>query len=304
MLEQETNYGNPVPPLELRRKDCSSCEGFWAHLQEAADGVKYPSLLWCFRLHCEALPLIPLRNRAIGIQGCSKGLDVHLRGNFLPQIFSLIDAYLSEWNLDIDLDGNIFIVLLGILLSDTTLSLSQRVGDSLSRIAISITSPPGEPAHLKTLRSAFPAKVSLSQPLPLAAAPKKLLSFHHDVFDEEFSLINVPSDDSEEILEHGALEFGRNTAFNDKYHWHNPKRHILPKHLGGEQAKPSDEWQRMRMMRAHQRFISQLTISAATLTGALGARFNRLTIVTTKTDEAQGKRSGNPVRSALDVIFP
>ena len=306
MLEQYSNYGDPVSPLGLRRKYCSSCEGLWERLQEASKGAKYPILFWCFRLHCESLPLIPLQNRAIGTQKCRKDLDAHLQGDLLPQIFSIIDAYLSEWDLDIDLDGNIFIALLGTLLSKTTMPLSQRVGDSLSRIATEITSPTSDPADLKTLGSVFSFQVSRSQHLPLAAAPQTLLPFRHDVFDEDFSLIDIDlsSDDSEEDPEYGALEFGRDTAFNDKYHWHNSKRHILPKYLGGEHAKPTDERQRMKMMRAHQRFISRLTANAATLTGALGARFNRVTIITTKTDQAQGKYSGKTVRSALDAILP
>ena len=293
-LEQKTNYEKPVPPLGLRRKDCSSREDLWARFREAADGMEYPVLLWSFELHCEALPLIPLRNRSIGSQECNPDLDAHLRERFLPKVFSLIDTYLSDWNLDLDLDGNIFIAILGILLSDTSSSLSQRLGDSLSRIAFSIPPPPGDPphSHLETLGSAFPFQVSRSQPRPLAAPPKKLLPFHHDVFNEGFSLIDLPSDNSDEIVEYGALEFGRDTAFNDRYHWHNAKRHILPKHLGGEQSKPSDEVQRARMMKRQQWFMSELTGDAATLTGALGARFNRIIIVTNK---ARGKHSGNPV---------
>ena len=248
--------------------------------------------------------MIPLRNRSIGTQGCNSALDSHLRKHFLPKVFSLIDAYLSDWSLDLDIDGNIFVAMLGILLSDTTTLLSQQLGDSLSRIAISIPSPPGNPQHLETLRSNFSFWISRPQPRPFAAAPTKLLPFHHDVFDEEFSLIGLQSDDSDEIVEYGALEFGRDTAFNDKYHWHNAKRHILPKHLGGEQGKPSNEWQRTRMIKKQQRFMSRLTIDAATLTGALGARFNRITIVTRRADGAQGKHSRNPVCSVLAILSP
>ena len=159
-LERNTNSGNPISPLGLRRKDFSSCQDLWVHLQEAADWMKYPSLLWCFALHCEALPLIPLRNRSIGTQGCNSALDSHLRKRFLPKVFSLIDAYLSDWSLDLDIDGNIFVAMLGILLSDTRSSLSQQLGDSLSRIAISIPSPPGDPQHLETLQSNFPFWIS------------------------------------------------------------------------------------------------------------------------------------------------
>ena len=265
--------------------------------------MKYPSLLWCFILHFEALPFIPLHNRAIGIQSCNSDLDAHLQSDFLPQVFSLIDTYLSEWNLGLDLDGNIFSALLEIMLSDTKLSSSQRLGDSLSRIVTSIASPPDGPGHPKALTSAFPFQASHPQPHLLAAIPQELLPFRHDVFDDSFSLIKLPSRTSKEVVTYGALEFGRDTAFNDQYHWHNAKRHILPKHLGGEQAKPSTELQQMKMMRRHQRFMSRLTINAATLTGALGVPFDRLTIVAARSNEVPGKNSGNPVRSSSTNFF-
>lgn len=290
-LERQTNDGDPISPLEPCRKDCSTRKGLWTHLRRTTGGLKYPSLLECFILHCEALPLIPLRNRTSGGQEFNQDLTAHLQIDFLPKVFSILEMYLSEWNLDIDLDGNILISLLRVLLSDTTLSLSQRLGDSLSQIAVSIT--PSVDMNMKILRSHFPVQVSLPEPRLLAAFQTNLLPFHHDVLDEDFSLIDLPSDNSREVVEYGALEF--DTAFSDKFHWHNAKRPILPKHLGGEQAKPSDEWQRMKMMKKHQRFISQLTMSAATLTGALGTHFNRLTIVTARTEEAQGKYNAHHV---------
>jgi len=302
MLERQSNDGNPVPPLGPRREDLPFREGLWTLFQEVAGGVKYPGLLWCFILHCEALPLIPLRNRTIRVGGCNQDLDAHLRGDFLPKVFSLIDAYLSKWDLDLDLDGNIFTALLMILLSNTTLSLPQRLGDSLSRIANSMS--PADLPNFETLRSAFPVQIPCSQPRILVATQIKLLPFHHNVFDEGFSLIGRSSENSEAIVEYGALEFGKDTAFNDKFHWHNAKRHILPKHLGGEQRKPTDEWQRMKIMKGQQRFMTRLTIDAATLTGALGARFDRLTIVTGKTEKTQGKHTENPVGLTLAVLFP
>jgi hypothetical protein len=301
--EQETDNDNQPSLLKPHRKECSSRESLWMHIQTTADETKYPGLSWCFVLHCEALPLIPLRNRSIGSQRCNKKLETHLRKHFFPKLFPLIESYLSEWNLDLDLDGNIFAALLGIILADATLPLPQLLGDSLSRIAIPVTLRSDDPSCLMTLSSAFPVQLSRSKPLSLPAAPTTLLPFHHDVFDEGFSLIDTFSDsDSEEVIEYGALEFGKDTAFNDKYHWHNAKRQILPKHLGGEQAKPSDDRQRMKMMRRHQRFMSRLTTDAATLTGALGARFNRLTIVTGGTKEAEIKDSGRPVRGAFTSL--
>ena len=302
MRERQVNSGDPISPLRLYQGDPSSRESLWTCLQEASGEMEYPGLLWGFILHCEALPLIPLRNRTIGSQRFNQDLDAHLQGNFLPKLFFLIDSYIAERNLDLDIDGNIFVAFLGILLSDAALSLPQRLGDLLSQTAISIWSPSDDPPHFNVLRSRFPVQLSRSKPCPFAAVPKTLLSFHHKTFNEKFSLIKLSPDETEQATEYGSLEFGRDTAFNDKYHWHNPKQHILPKHLGGGQAKPIDEWQRMRMMRRQQWFMSHLTADAATLTGALGARFNRLTIVSGRTDEAQGKGIKHPVRFTLILL--
>ena len=300
VLEQQTNNGNPIPPLG-HRKDCSSYKDLWTHFQKAVGGMKYPGLLWCFILHCEALLLIPLRNRTAGSRGCNPDLDAHLQGDFLPKVFSIIDSYLSEWDLELDLDGNVFTALLEILLSDTTLSLPQRLGGSLSQIVAPL---PDDALHLKALGSAFSVQASRPQTRVSTVAQTKLLPFHHDVFDEGFSLIDLSSDDSEEDAEYGALEFGTDTAFDDKFHWHNTKRHILPKHPGGNrEINPSDERKRMKAMKWQQRFMSRLTADAATLTGALGVRFNRLTIVTGGTEEAPGKYTGHPVRYVLVILF-
>jgi hypothetical protein len=229
MRERQVNSGDPISPLRLHQGDPSSRESLWTRLRDASGEMEYPGLLWCFILHCEALPLIPLRNRTIGSQRCNQDLDAHLQGYFLPKLFSLVDSYIAERNLDLDIDGNIFAAFLGVLLSDAALSLPQRLGDSLSQTAISIWSSSDDPLHLNALRSRFPVQLSRSKPRPFAAVPKKLLSFHHKIFNEKFSLIKLSPDESEKATEYGSLEFGRDTAFNDKYHWHNSKQHFLPK---------------------------------------------------------------------------
>ena len=301
ILEQKINDGNPVSHLIPWRKDCPSKQGLWTQCREAVSEKQFPGLLWCFMIHCEALPLIPLRNRSIGTQRSLPDLEVHLREVFYPKIFSVIDTYISEWNLDLDIDGNIFVALLGILFSSTKSSLSQRLGNSLSQIASSIVLPSDDSPHFKALKSVFSADILRSRSRLSPLTPKKLLPFHHDVFDEGFSLIDLPTNDSEDIVEYGALEFGKDTIFNDHFHWHNPRRHILPKYLGGGYAKPTDERQRNRLLKTQQWFMSRLTVTAASLTGASGASFSRLIIVTGTTDKPQGKLSDNSVRSAVAV---
>ena len=299
-LEQKINNGIPVPLLVPLRKDFPSMQGLWTQCREAASEMQFPGLLWCFMIHCEALPLIPLRNRIIGRQGSNPDLEAHLREIFYPKIFSLIDSYISEWNLDLDIDGNIFVALLGILLSSTKSSLAQRLGKSLSQIANSIVLAFDDSPHFKALKSVFPAENTNRRSRLSPLTPRKLLPFHHDVFDEGFSLIDLPTNESEDSVEFGALEFGKDTIFNDHFHWHNPTRHILPKYLGGGHAKPKDERQRNKMLKNQQWFMSRLTMTAASLTGAYGASFSRLTIVTGTTNKPQGKPS-NSVRFAVAV---
>ncbi|KAF8556866.1 P-loop containing nucleoside triphosphate hydrolase protein [Imleria badia] len=73
--------------------------------------------------------------------------------------------------------------------------------------------------------------------------------------------------------------FDDGTLFNDTRHWHNHKKSLLPKHLGGEAPlKNATEWQRKKKLRADQRFMKTLHDQAATLTGASGAALHQLKI--------------------------
>ncbi|KAF8551588.1 P-loop containing nucleoside triphosphate hydrolase protein [Imleria badia] len=74
--------------------------------------------------------------------------------------------------------------------------------------------------------------------------------------------------------------FDDGTLFNDTRHWHNHKKPLLPKHLGGEALLANaTEWQRRKKLRADQRFIQTLHDQAATLTGASGAALHQLKIL-------------------------
>ncbi|KAG9309998.1 hypothetical protein JVU11DRAFT_10032 [Chiua virens] len=74
--------------------------------------------------------------------------------------------------------------------------------------------------------------------------------------------------------------FDDDTRFNDTKHWHNHKKPLLPKHLGGE-APPTiePERQRMKKLRSDQRFMKRLHDQAATLTGASGAALRQIKIL-------------------------
>ena len=79
--------------------------------------------------------------------------------------------------------------------------------------------------------------------------------------------------------------FDDGILFNDTRHWHNHKKPLLPKHLGGE-APPANvtQWQRKKMLRSDQRYMKTLHDQAATLTGASGAALHQVKIPLVKAE--------------------
>lgn len=97
--------------------------------------------------------------------------------------------------------------------------------------------------------------------------------------------------------------FDDGTLFNDTRHWHNHKRPILPKHLGGD-ASPANvtEWQRRKRLRADQRFMKTLHDQAATLTGASGTALHQIKIPPVKPGQHSSKV--NPFTQFGCSVYP
>ncbi|RXW18629.1 hypothetical protein EST38_g7225 [Candolleomyces aberdarensis] len=81
------------------------------------------------------------------------------------------------------------------------------------------------------------------------------------------------------FLHFGSVE---GTMFSDTQHWHNQKS-ILPAHLGGLKEKPANSWLAMKRLRKNQRFMFNLQMQAATITGASGSALRQLVIPSVKT---------------------
>lgn len=82
--------------------------------------------------------------------------------------------------------------------------------------------------------------------------------------------------------------FDDGALFNDTQHWHNNKKSLLPKHLGGEESAANvTERERRKKLRADQRFMKTLHDQAATLTGASGAALHQIKIPPVKTASSQ-----------------
>jgi hypothetical protein len=105
------------------------------------------------------------------------------------------------------------------------------------------------------------------------------------------------SDESADVLPSApssqTTKYRDDTLFSDTQHWHNHKRAILPKHLGGDTAAPMTEWQRNRKLRSDQRFMKNMHDQASTLTGASGAMLQQVKIlsVSSLTDQRTAKVS-------------
>jgi hypothetical protein len=86
------------------------------------------------------------------------------------------------------------------------------------------------------------------------------------------------------------FNFGQGVLFSDTLHWHNNKA-ILPRHLGGEDTKPKNEWHRRRTLKSEQRFMATLQRQAGTLTGALGLSLAQIVIpsVGSRPNKLKGK---------------
>lgn len=89
--------------------------------------------------------------------------------------------------------------------------------------------------------------------------------------------------------------FDDGTLFNDTRHWHNHKRPLLPKHLGGEApAANATGWQRKKKLRDDQRYMKTLHDQAATLTGASGAALHQIKILPVSAASTQPQSKVTP----------
>jgi hypothetical protein len=160
-------------------------------------------------------------------------------------------------------------------------SIDAAIGAFAAARLHAILSSAGIQMDLTSLRTkyALPPMAAGSEEDELPP-PRPLLPFSHPVFNEDLADVNVytevQSSDDENAVDH--MHFGEGTVFKDTAHWHNHKRAILPKYLGGEDPRPTDPWQRRKKMRRDQLFMARMNKHAHTLTGALGVQLQRQVI--------------------------
>ncbi|TDL25294.1 P-loop containing nucleoside triphosphate hydrolase protein [Rickenella mellea] len=202
--------------------------------------------------------------------------------SFVPDLFYCLESVASEsdWNMDVDL--RIFILLLEA--SFTPSQFAAVVGQDVCRRvdAIWFALDIGGADFTTLQRSAFwnLARVKFHEH-PKTRGTLSLMPFDNPILNEQLSVVEVVCTETEDTGSRTArLEF--DTIFADTHHWHNAKRAILPKHLGGEDEKVKGAWARSRQLRNQQRFMARLFRHATTLTGALGVPLKTQVIVATK----------------------
>lgn len=238
------------------------------------------SILHIFVAHLLLLPLLSIEERSRPYVALHHELDQHLQESFLPTIFLIYEA--THRRASMDMDGRVFRDVLHFIISNPNLSLAEALGEAVATELEQLWSRHNLPCvKLTVLASQFPAPIdgdTSDSDTNTDANPLQLLPFSNAVFNEALADAHIDVSQGDEDLPAAEMDFS--TIFQDAQHWHNHRRALLPKHLGGEdKVPPLTEWQRKRQLRSEQRFTAKLQWQAESLTGAWGKALQQITIV-------------------------
>ena len=241
-----------------------------------------------FFLHAIILQTLPVSERARPLGDINHDFATKLIETFLPDLYSVITAFVQKFNHFVDIDGRIFITLLRFTTSGDELpthGLEALVGPEISSrletIWNSTNAPSPDLSKLLAYRPADEDSESSSSASDEDITSLKLLQFHNEVFDDELAAVHVTVASQGQVSSPTRLEFSQDIPLSDTKHSRAHKRTILPKHLGGEAAKDVGERARMKQLRRDQRFMSQMQRLATTLTGASGQALQQILIPST-----------------------
>jgi ATP-dependent RNA helicase DDX60 len=236
-------------------------------------------LLFAFLAHCILLETISVHERARDVTSLHSGLIMIMLKTFLPAIFFAMETTASSCNDFCDVDGRVYLTLVRFLTSNHTLPMEDLIGISVCERIHSLWSSFGlDPVDFGALAVRFPLSPPQKNDI-IVPKPLRLLPFENDIFAKELAIIQVEAADDDDEVHDSApkFNFGQGVLFSDTLHWHNNKV-ILPRHLGGEDTKPKNEWHRRKILKSEQRFMATLQRQAGTLTGALGLSLAQIVI--------------------------
>ena len=289
----------PASTIGLSEADGNAAEeGAIAQLIEIAIGclgaehLSGSALLFLFVAHIVLLPRLSVANRCITPTRLHPDLELLLRDSFLPAVFLSLERSRSTD----DIDGRIFISLVHYTIDNAQSGLRGVLGESLyEEVGAYWPSRELSSSCISSLASSFPNPPSNTntpdlQVTSCASPTHSVLPFSNAVFDDVLSSIQLKIDEEEQASPSAQTEF--TVPIVDDRHWHNQRRAVLARHLGGTTDKTvqEDEWQRKRRLRGEQRFMAKMQWQAESLTGASGKALERMTIVAGKeTKTATGK---------------
>lgn len=275
------------------------CKRYLAPTEGPHDQVSV-AFLKAFVAHVLLLETLSIEERAQPLAPLHDAM-LRLLTEFLPKIFLILEYIVRETGWKLDLDSKLFVRLLHILWLHPGASFSQVVGDGVSSRVDAIWAPlEVGTVNFSIFASEFGTTEELVVPTPTHNA-LRVLPFENPILDEQLSVVQVRVESTGDItVPTGHLEFGDGIVVADTRHWHNQKRALLPKHLGGEDAAPKDARARFRELRRQQRFMASLQKQATTLTGALGAPLEQQVIVAVGTSKPNAKARA---QGAVHVSF-
>lgn len=177
-----------------------------------------------------------------------------------------------------------FVDLVHFLIDNPALDMKTALGEEVSSSLDELWREHGLPeVNVASIAQKYPSPTH-DVPEDAVTLPEepRLRAFSNTVFDKTLEECGIDVEPAGEVESDDEAEahMNFNTAFQDQQHWHNNKRAILPKHLGGEEkTAPLTEWQKKRQLRSEQRFTAKLQWQAESLTGAFGKALEQITIL-------------------------
>ena len=291
-------------------------------------GGREKALFFAFLIHLVLLHRLSTQDRARRLEPMQTEFKRRLASDFLPDVFRAVEVAITSMNTTIDVDVRVFIALVRFLAENNTLSVRDVLGNDIAGVVQGILSPFSVPiSTFSQFAVEFLLLPALAYPptedrLGLLPFSNKIFDDElapiggltdDDVTEAHRADETEPEDegvdgnegsDTDEWDTSGEAEeeetrkpttkvsstgyFDDGTLFNDTQHWHNHKKPLLPKHLGGEEAPANQtEWLRKKKLRGDQRFMKTLHDQAATLTGASGAALHQIKIPPVKEGSKQ-----------------
>jgi hypothetical protein len=314
-LEEKWNHQFPRVPLPPLRISPPGLDDLDLFLKKVLDHLVLhyndrTDLFWeltsLFFLHAMVLETLPVSERARQLETINDDFAAKFIKTFLPDLYSVITAFVLKFNRFVDIDGRIFITVLRFAASSDSLpthALETLVGPEISSrfeaLWKSTNAPPPDLSKLLAYRLTNEDSDSSSTALDEEVMSFPLFPFHNEVFDDELAAVHVTVAGQGQVSSSTRLEFSQDIPFSDTKHWHAHHRTILPKHLGGEATKVIGERARKKKLWRDQVSMLRMQRLATTLTGASGRALQQMLIPATArkvADIVADSSAGGPKR--------